>query len=115
MRRAICGIVMMVLALPLGAAAKPKRALPTLGTELRPLPAGRGKTQTEAACMACHSSELILQQTITEKQWTATVEKMMRWGSEISEADKPVIIEYLSKNFGPKNTFTPVKTAPMPR
>ncbi|HYM62104.1 MAG TPA: hypothetical protein VEZ11_14575 [Thermoanaerobaculia bacterium] len=115
MKRAICGIVLVLFTLPLGAAAKAKSALPALGTELPPLPAGRGKAQTEAACSACHSSELILQQTITDKQWTATVEKMMRWGAEVSDADKPVIIEYLSKNFGPQNTFTPVKTAPVPQ
>ena len=89
------------------AAAKPR---PPLGTQFHQLPAGTGKAQTEAACLRCHSADMLAQQHLTEKQWTAGVEKMMRWGAVVSDRDKPVIIAYLSGHFGPEHTFTPLET-----
>ncbi len=83
--------------------------LPLLGTRLRPLPEGNGKTEVEAACLPCHSSDLLLQQRLTEKQWAANVDKMIRWGAALDDKDKPIVIAYLSKHFGPSNRFTPVK------
>lgn len=83
--------------------------LPLLGTQFKELPAGKGKARTEAACMACHSADILVQQRLTPKQWTATVEKMMRWGAVVDEKDKQVMIDYLAKHFGPANRFTPLK------
>lgn len=89
--------------------------LPILGTHFKQLPAGKGKAQVEAACYTCHAADLMAQQRLTEKQWTATVEKMMRWGAAVSDNDKPVVIAYLAKHFGPDNKFTPTKTKPVAR
>lgn len=89
--------------------------LPILGTTFKQLPAGEGKTQVEAACMECHSADILVQQRLTEKQWTASVEKMMRWGAVVADADKAKMIQYLSKNFGPQNKFTPMKVRPAGR
>jgi hypothetical protein len=83
--------------------------LPQIGTRFGTLPPGKGREQTEAACYACHSSDLLMQQRLTEKQWMASVEKMIRWGAEVKDADKAVIVAYLAKNFGPSNKFTPRK------
>lgn len=88
-------------------------ALPTLGTQFKQLPAGKGKAQVEAACYACHSADLLAQQRLTAKQWTATVEKMMRWGADLKAGDKQVAIDYLAKHFGPANKFTPAATKPV--
>lgn len=88
-------------------------SLPKPGTKFGELPAGAGKSQVESACYRCHSADLLLQQRLTEKQWTATVEKMMRWGAVVEEKDKPKIIAYLAKHFGPTNKFVPRKTQPM--
>jgi hypothetical protein len=87
-------------------------ALPILGTTFKQLPAGEGKTRVEAACMQCHSADILVQQRLTEKQWTANVEKMMRWGAIVADADKATMIQYLAKNFGPQNKFTPTKVRP---
>jgi hypothetical protein len=84
--------------------------LPTPGTQYKELPEGKGKAEVEAACYACHSADLLAQQRLTEKQWTATVEKMMRWGAVVPPEKKDVMIDYLSKNFGPKNRFVPLRT-----
>jgi hypothetical protein len=85
-------------------------ALPTLGTHFKTLPAGEGKTQVEAACYPCHSADLLAQQRLNEKQWTAAVEKMIRWGADVKDSDKSVVMAYLTKHFGPNNRFTPTKT-----
>jgi hypothetical protein len=90
-------------------------ALPPLGTHFKTLPAGEGKTQVEAACYPCHSADLLAQQRLNEKQWTATVEKMTRWGAEVKDSDKSAIIAYLTKHCGPSNKFTPTKTKPVGR
>ncbi|MCU1229581.1 MAG: cytochrome c class [Acidobacteria bacterium] len=114
MKRAL---VLLCAALLLLAAAKKaprfNASLPTVGTRFGTLPLGKGRAQTEAACYACHSADLLLQQRLTEKQWTAAVEKMIRWGAEVKDADKPVVIAYLAKNFGPENKFVPRKTRPI--
>lgn len=88
--------------------------LPMLGTQFKPLPPGPAKAKVEAACYMCHSADILVQQRLTQKQWTATVEKMMRWGAVVDEKDKQPIIDYLAKHFGPGNKgFRPTKTKPV--
>jgi hypothetical protein len=87
-------------------------ALPLLGTQFKPLPPGPARPAVEAACYPCHAADIMVQQRLTETQWTATVEKMIRWGAEVKEADKAAMIAYLAKNFGPSNKFTPITTQP---
>ena len=86
--------------------------LPMPGTKFKELPPGKAKADVEAACYACHASDLLVQQRLTQKQWTATVEKMMRWGAVVPEEKKTPIIDYLAKIFGPGNKFVPTKVAP---
>jgi len=86
-------------------------ALPMPGTQFKQLPEGKGKAEVEAACYACHSADLLAQQRLTPKQWTATMDKMIRWGAEAKESDKQMMIDYLSRHFGPENRFTPATTA----
>jgi mono/diheme cytochrome c family protein len=90
-------------------------ALPIAGTHFKTLPQGKGKAQVEASCFACHSADMIAQQRLTEKQWTAEVDKMAKWGAAVKDADKPVLIAYLAKHFGAENKFTPTKTQPIVR
>lgn len=89
--------------------------LPMPGTKFKELPPGTAKADVEAACYACHASDLLVQQRLTQKQWTATVEKMMRWGAVVPEEKKTPIIDYLAKNFGAGRQFTPTKVGPVRR
>ena len=86
--------------------------LPVLGTKFHSLPGGTGRQLVEASCFACHSADMLVQQRLTEKQWTAEVDKMIRWGAVVKESDKPAVVAYLARNFGPANKFTPVRTRP---
>ena len=112
--------LLFVLVLMTAGAAPKKRtvaydtALPALGTKFHSLPSGSGKQLVEAACLRCHSADMLAQQRLTERQWTATVEKMMRWGAAVKDEDKAPIIAYLSKHFGVDNrAFTPAKARPV--
>ena len=86
--------------------------LPRIGTKFKPLPKGDGVKTVEAACLPCHSSDMLAQQRLTEKQWTAEVDKMIRWGAVVADADKAKLVLYLSKNLGPDNKFTPTRVRP---
>jgi hypothetical protein len=88
--------------------------LPVLGTSLQEYPDGAGKAVADAACLQCHSASMALQQRLTEKQWTASVEKMMRWGAAVPADKKADLIAYLVANFGPENDkFAPTVTRPV--
>ena len=60
--------------------------LPVLGTKFHSLPAGNGRQLVEASCFPCHSADILVQQRLTEKQWTATVDKMIRWGAVVKDS-----------------------------
>jgi hypothetical protein len=113
---AVCAVFLLVAAAPkkktTAAPFDPK--LPVLGTQLAPLPAGSGLEIAQSQCLQCHSSDILRQQRLTEKQWTAAVEKMIKWGAVVKDDEKPLLMAYLAKHFGPANTaFKPVKTRPV--
>src|SRR5437870_1161267 len=47
--------------------------LPVLGTKLAEFPPGEGKSVADSACLSCHSTDLVRQQRMTEKQWSANL------------------------------------------
>jgi DMSO/TMAO reductase YedYZ molybdopterin-dependent catalytic subunit len=47
------------------------------------------------ACTACHGPDLIDQQRLTRVGWQREVEKMMRWGARVPEAEKDTLVDYL--------------------
>src|SRR5215470_1697930 len=62
----------------------------------------RGKKIFEEKCLLCHESDLTEQQRLSRQGWTREVEKMIRWGAVVSDAEKEPLIDYLSGNFGPR-------------
>ena len=76
-------------------------ALPNIQTELK---AGEGKEKTQTLCAICHSLDYItMQPRLTRAQWTATVNKMMKFaGAVINENDAQKIIGYLTMQYGSK-------------
>ncbi len=90
--------------------------LPVLGTRLATLPPGEGKALVEIACVRCHSGDMLRQQRLNEKQWSASVAKMVGWGAPVPESSRDALIAYLVANFGPDNDrFEPVVTRPVGR
>ena len=88
--------------------------LPVLGSVVTPLPEGAGKSVAERTCLPCHSGDILRQQRLTEKQWTAVLTKMAGWGAELSDTDRVVLMPYLVSQFGPENDrFQPVAVRPI--
>ena len=51
------------------------------------------------ACLTCHDADLVDSQRLTRAGWVRTVDKMIRWGAVVTEADKPGLIDYLSTRY----------------
>ena len=91
-------------------------SLPVLGTQLSELPPGPAKETADAGCLKCHSADILRQQRLNEKQWTANLTKMAGWGADVPDAKRDELIAYLVKNFGPDNDrWRPVVTRPAGR
>jgi hypothetical protein len=53
---------------------------------------------------------------LSEKQWTAEVNKMIGWGAAVPEYRKDALVAYLFEHFGPENDrFRPVAARPVGR
>lgn len=90
--------------------------LPLVGTQIPPLPPGDGRDAAQTHCLACHASEMLLQQQLTETQWQSEVDKMQRWGAGVGDDDKDALVDYLVSHFGPHNDlFTPIVGSPQQR
>ncbi len=97
-------------------APKGTPTLPAVGTELGELPAGAMKPVADQACLHCHSADMIRQQRLNEKQWTAEVTKMAGWGAVVPEDQRAALVAYLVEHFGPGNdAFRPVAAQPLGR
>jgi sulfite oxidase len=51
------------------------------------------------ACLTCHERDLIAQQRLTRAGWTREVEKMIRWGAPVSDAEKTALIDFLTGRY----------------
>jgi mono/diheme cytochrome c family protein len=90
--------------------------LPRPGTQIPLLPPGEGREVAQKNCLACHASEMLLQQQLTEMQWRTEVEKMEHWGADVRDEDKEALVQYLVSRFGPDNDrFTPIVVSPHQR
>lgn len=73
-----------------------------LGTaQTKPLPPGPMQAKVKATCTQCHNAARITEQHFTRQEWSNELDKMTNLGAEIADADRPALLNYLSKNFGP--------------
>ena len=61
-----------------------------------------GAATYKRVCLTCHDADIIEQQRLTPPGWTRSVEKMMRWGAAVSDAEKQPLIDHLASRFGPR-------------
>ncbi len=96
-------------------APRPPEELPVVGAQLGEFPDGPMKAVADQACLRCHSADMVRQQRLTEKQWTAELTKMTGWGAAVPEEQKAALIAYFVEHFGPDNDrFQPVVARPAP-
>ncbi|MBO0860224.1 MAG: c-type cytochrome [Chloracidobacterium sp.] len=65
------------------------------------LPEGKGVEIARDKCVVCHEADVIVAQRLSRQGWTREVEKMIRWGAVVSEAEKEVLLDYLAPRFNP--------------
>jgi DMSO/TMAO reductase YedYZ molybdopterin-dependent catalytic subunit len=53
-------------------------------------------------CLTCHEADMTEQQRLSRAGWVREVDKMIRWGTNVSPAEKDSLVEFLFKNFGPR-------------
>lgn len=87
-----CVIVLSVFLLALGIGASPAAAVDDL-------PAGPGVDLVRDKCLLCHEADLIVQQRLAKPGWVREVDKMIRWGSVLTEAEKNTVVDYLALSF----------------
>lgn len=61
-----------------------------------------GEATYRRVCTSCHEADMIEQQKLTPTGWTRSVEKMMRWGAAVSDAEKQPLVDFLASRFGPR-------------
>jgi cytochrome c5 len=65
-------------------------------------PALDGATLLETRCSACHSTNKAKQIKQTREQWEQTVTDMIvEEGAQLTKAEKAVLVDYLTKTYGP--------------
>ena len=78
----------------------------TAAQEETPVSAERAFTRQAAGliltrCTICHTTDLIAQQRLPEERWTATVEKMVRWGAVLSREEQAMLLQFLTTRYRP--------------
>jgi mono/diheme cytochrome c family protein len=51
-------------------------------------------------CLACHTEDMLAQQRLTAKQWTAVIKKMQGWGTPIEDGQVDMLVKDLAARFG---------------
>jgi hypothetical protein len=75
---------------------------PPRPAESSPAPA---PSQLSSTCVVCHEDDVIRQQRLTRAQWDRELNKMSGWMpavQQLNQADRQIILDYLSANFGPR-------------
>lgn len=72
-----------------------------LEAQKQELPPGPVQEKAQTACLACHDGRIIVQQHLSRRGWTKSVDKMIRWGAQVAPEDREALIDYLLQNFGP--------------
>jgi mono/diheme cytochrome c family protein len=66
----------------------------------RGLPESAGAEVARAKCLGCHEADLIVSQRLSATGWDREVAKMERWGAKVSADERPVLVAYLTRQFG---------------
>lgn len=63
------------------------------------MPEGPGKKVTVNACGTCHETRRAASVRLTREGWAAVIENMIQRGAKVSDAEYPIVLDYLSTHF----------------
>lgn len=75
-----------------------------LGAQAPALPATPGVEVATARCLGCHEADIIVAQRLSPTGWDREVGKMERWGAQVTAAERPLLVGYLTREFGVRPT-----------
>lgn len=79
--------------------------------DARRLPDAPGRDAVAQSCLTCHGSASFRRLRLDKDAWTEKVGDMIDRGAKITDAQAVVIVDYLSRAFGPASKIN-VNTAP---
>ena len=74
--------------------------VPYLARIYGPIPEGRGKDVVLNVCTMCHDLTRIKRSRHTMEEWEDVLSTMLNEGAPLSDADFPIVLNYLTKSFG---------------
>jgi len=78
------------------------------------LPEGDGKAIATENCQACHKLTNLTKAHKDLDDWKETVQTMIDRGANVPADQVDTLVQYLAKNFGPKDASAPASVAPPP-
>jgi cytochrome c5 len=78
------------------------------------LPEGDGKAIATENCQACHKLTNLTKAHKSLDDWKDTVQLMIDRGANVPADKVDTLVQYLAKNFGPKDSSAPTPAAPAP-
>ena len=76
------------------------------------LPEGEGKAIATENCQACHKLTNLTKAHKSLDDWKDTVQTMIDRGANVPPEQVDILVQYLAKNFGPKDASAPATAAP---
>jgi mono/diheme cytochrome c family protein len=76
------------------------------------LPEGDGKAIATENCQACHKLTNLTKAHKDLDDWKETVQTMIDRGANVPADQVDTLVQYLVKNFGPKDASAPAPAAP---
>src|SRR5262245_46187864 len=70
--------------------------------EAQQLPDGAGADVMKSRSVVCHESDIITSQSLYLTGWKRSIDKIVRWGSQITPQERDTLQPYLAEHFGPK-------------
>jgi cytochrome c5 len=92
-------------------AAAPSAPAPTKAAVVE-LPEGDGKAIATENCQACHKLTNLTKAHKDLDDWKDTVQTMIDRGANVPPDKVDILVQYLAKNFGPKEASGPASAAP---
>ena len=89
-------------------------ATPATAKAVVELPEGDGKAIATENCQACHKLTNLTKAHKSLDDWKETVQTMIERGANVPDDKVDILVQYLAKNFPPKDSSAPASAAPAP-
>jgi cytochrome c5 len=86
---------------PAVVAAAAVLAVAAFGASAQDTTPDKGEQLQNAACLSCHDLRPIETAALDKAGWTMVVDSMIQKGADVKTADKPVLVDFLTRSHGP--------------